>query len=125
MEYVSGNIFIRQMAFGKAGQAINGHAHNFDHTTYVARGSLLIQSLKLVKPAVMLDGEVVEPAEFQVVKSVTKKASDGHNWVLIKAGVYHRITALEDESLGHCIYAHRNPQAEIVQEWDGWEPAYV
>lgn len=126
MEYVSGNILIRPMAFGKAGQVVMGHAHNFDHTTYVVRGALRIESLKLLAPAVLAEnGDVIEEAEYETIKSVAKKASDGHNWVLIKAGVHHRITALEDGSLGHCIYSHRTPQAEIVQEWDGWEAAYV
>ena len=36
-----------------------------------------------------------------------------------------RITALEDNSLGHCVYAHRTPQAEVVQEYTGWGPSYV
>jgi quercetin dioxygenase-like cupin family protein len=109
MEYVSGNIFIREMAFAKAGDVVDGHEHNFDHTTYVARGALLIESLNE-------DGSVK--------KAVEKRAIQGHNWVLIKAGVRHRITALEDNSMGHCIYAHRNAQAEIVQAYDGWMEAY-
>lgn len=109
MELSSGNIFIRQMAFAKAGDVVNGHTHNFDHTTYVVRGSLRIEKL---------DGG-------RVVQTIEKKASDGHNWALIKAGVCHRITAMEDDSMGHCIYAHRNPQGEVVQEYDGWSAAYV
>jgi len=110
MEYVSGNIFIREMAFLKAGEVIDGHAHNFDHTTYVARGTLKIESLNV-------DGSVKQ--------SAVKSAKDGHNWVLIKAGVLHRLTALEDGSMGHCIYAHRNPQGEIVQPYDGWMEGYL
>lgn len=109
MEFVSGNIFIREMPFEKSGDVVEGHTHNFDHTTYVSRGSLLIEALD---------------ENGRVYKSITKRASDGHNWVLIKAEVKHRITALEDHSMGHCIYAHRNPQAEIVQQYDGWTPAY-
>lgn len=110
MEYVSGNIFIREMSFLQKGEEIGGHAHNFDHTTYVVRGALLIESFNE-------DGSVK--------KSVVKKASDGHNWVLIKAGVQHRLTALEENSMGHCIYAHRNSQAEIVQSYDGWMEGYL
>ena len=109
MEFISGNIFIRQMPFEKAGDEVRGHTHNFDHTTYVVRGTLKIESLNE-------DGSVK--------KTAIKRASDGHNWVLIKAEVKHRITALEDNSLGHCIYAHRNPQGDVVQTWDGWTPAY-
>lgn len=110
MEYVSGNIFIREMAFAQKGDVVNGHAHNFDHTTYVVRGSLLVESLN---------------ADGTVKQSAVKRAVDGHNWVLIKAGVIHRLTALEDNCMGHCIYAHRTPQDEIVQEYDGWMHGYV
>jgi quercetin dioxygenase-like cupin family protein len=110
MEFASGNVFIREMAFAKAGDVVEGHKHNFDHTTYVIRGALLIESLNE-------DGTVKQ--------SAIKRAVDGRNWVLIKANVSHRLTAQEDNSMGHCIYAHRTPQAEIVQDYDGWTPAYV
>jgi hypothetical protein len=60
-----------------------------------------------------------------VKQTITKRAVDNHKWVLIKAGVKHRITALEVDTVAHCIYAHRNPQGDIVQECDGWGDAYV
>lgn len=110
MEYVSGNIFIREMDFEQFGGVVEGHTHNFDHTTYIVRGSVRIESLNE-------DGSVKQ--------SVIKRAVDGHNWVLIKANVCHRLTQLEPNSMGHCIYAHRNPQAEIVQAYDGWTEGYV
>jgi quercetin dioxygenase-like cupin family protein len=109
MEYVNGNVFIREMRFGKAGEIVHGHEHNFDHTTYVAHGALMVEKLD---------------ANDEVVATVIKRAADGFNWVLIKAGVRHRITALEDGSIGHCIYSHRNPQGEVVVEWDGWTEAH-
>lgn len=105
MEYVSGNIFIREMGFLKAGDVVDGHAHDFDHTTYVTRGSIQIERLDALG---------------RIEKTVVKKASQGYNWILIKAGVCHRLTALEDNSMGHCVYAHRNPQGEVVQEDTGW-----
>lgn len=109
MEYVSGNIFIREMRFDRAGDVVHGHTHTFDHTTYCARGGLLIEKM---------DGDTV-------IASTEVRATDGLNWVLIRAEDKHRITALEDGSLGHCIYAHRTPQGEVVQEYTGWGPAYV
>lgn len=110
MEFISGNIFIREMHFAKSGDVVGGHEHNFDHTTYVIRGSLKIESLN---------------EDDTVKKTIIKKASEGRNWALIKAGVKHRITALEDDSMGHCIYSHRNPQAEVVQAYDGWTEGYA
>lgn len=111
-EYIAGNIFVRQMFFDdRPGMVVDGHAHNFDHVTYIAKGSATV--------------ELLDDAG-NVVKSVTKKASDGFNWVLIKAGKRHRITALEAGTVGHCIYSHRNPiEPDVVtQEWHGWDDAY-
>ena len=105
MEYVSGNIFIREMSLPKEGDVVQGHEHNFDHTTYVCHGSALIESLNL-------DGTVK--------KAVVKSAKDGKNWALVKAGVVHRITALEDNTMAHCIYSHRTPQGDVHQEYTGW-----
>ena len=105
MEFISGNIFIREMRFEQAGQQVNGHGHKFDHTTYVAKGAFLIEHLN---------------EKGEVLKSVVKRASEGRNWVLIKAGAVHRITALEDHTLAHCIYSHRTSQGDVVQEWNGW-----
>lgn len=109
MEFVSGNIFVREMAFETAGAVITGHSHNFDHVTYVARGAIRIDALD---------------ADGAVTRTIDKAASANHNWVLIRAQVCHRITALEDGTIAHCIYSHRNPQGEVVVEYDGWMPAY-
>jgi hypothetical protein len=148
VELVSGNIFLRPMEFAKAGDSIIGHAHNFDHTTYVPRGALRFE---LVEPlTTFADGTV---ATWNVLKTVEKRAVDPRNWALIRAHAYHRITALEDDSRGHCIYSHRIPQGlvalqgkvsaeydallarliamanekfgDIVQEDDGWEPSRI
>ena len=108
MEYKSGNIFIREEGPMAAGAVVEGHEHNFDHTTYVTKGSFLIERLEGNK----------------VVQSVTKRAGDLKNWVLILAGACHRLTSLEDGSVYHCIYSHRTPQGEITQEYDGWPNAY-
>lgn len=125
MEFVSGNIFVREMRFTRAGDVVQGHVHNFDHTTYVAKGALRVELLRIVKEAVLNAHNVeVEPAQYEVMRAVEKSASDGRNWVLIKAGAVHRITALTDGALGHCIYSHRTAQGEIVEEFDGWGPAY-
>lgn len=112
MEYaVAGsNIFIREMALRRAGEVVHGHAHTFAHTTYVTRGAVRIERLGP-------DG--------QVERAIEVRAADGLNWALIRAGVCHRITALEDDSMAHCIYAHRTPQGDVVQEYTGWHEATV
>ena len=105
MEQVSGNIFLRKMHLAK-GEVINGHTHNFDHTSIVFTGSVHIK-------AKLPSGQVVE-RDF---------VSPSH--CLIKAEVEHEITALEDGTQFWCVYSHRQPNGDIVQEYTGWDKAYV
>ena len=104
MEWVSGNIFIRPMKFEKAGNKVDGHKHNFDHTTIVFRGAVKVR-------ATLPDGRLIErdfaaPAHF-----------------LVKAEVTHEITALVDDTEAWCVYSHRTPQGDVVQTYTGWEDA--
>jgi len=105
VEWVSGNIFIRPMKFEKAGNKINGHKHNFDHTTIVFKGAVHVKALTP-------DGRVIErdfaaPAHF-----------------LVKAEVEHEITATADGTEAWCVYSHRTAQGDVVQDYTGWERAY-
>jgi hypothetical protein len=120
MEFILGNVFIREMDFEQFGGIVTGHTHHFDHVTYIVRGSVQIESFKLIEGA---DPELQE--SWVPHKTVIKKASDGHNFVLIKAELKHTLTQLEPNSLGHCIYAHRTPQGEVTLEWDGWREGCV
>ncbi len=91
-ERVSGNIFIRPSGILAAGKVMPRHVHNFDHTTIVFSGSLRI------RPD---GGEAVglhAPAEY-----------------LVRAGVAHEITALEDGTVYWCVYSHRDAQGEVTQ----------
>ena len=109
-EYVAGNIYVRQMFFDdKPDMTVDGHAHNFGHVTYIVKGSAEIQLLD--------DGD-------NVIKSVIKRATDGFNWVFIEAGKRHRLIAKESGTVGHCLYSHRNPQGDVVVDYDGWTPGY-
>ncbi len=104
-EWVSGNVYIRPNRLEKAGQKVEGHKHNFDHTTIFFRGSFRVKKISA-------DGTEQE-REFEA-----------GTHCLIQAGVVHEITALEDDSEFWCIYSHRTPQGRIVQEFTGWEKAY-
>lgn len=103
------NTFFRPNYLEKAGDKIEGHAHNFDHVSMVVQGAVRII-------AKMPDGTSRE-----VVKTA---AGPFQNRVVnIRAGVEHEITALEDGTEFLCIYSHRNAQGEPVQKSDGWEGA--
>lgn len=104
-EWVSGNIFIRPNRLEKAGDRVDGHTHNFDHTTIVYTGAVTVK-------ATLPDGTTVE------------KVFSAPSHFLVRANVTHEITALEDETVCWCVYSHRNAQAQIVEYYDGWAPAY-
>src|SRR5665213_2438264 len=101
MEIISGNIFIRPNALLPKGYFIEGHKHLFDHTTIVFTGSVHVKRINL--------DETVTEEDFK---------SPSH--FLVKAGVSHEITSLEDDTTYWCVFSHRNAQGDVVQEWDGW-----
>lgn len=102
-EFVSGNIFVRPNA-GVEGDVVAGHTHNFDHTTLFQRGRFAVK-------ATYPDGRVLQ-REFTAP-----------DFCLIRAEVTHEIRFLEDGEFW-CVYAHRDPQGRVVQQYTGWEKAY-
>lgn len=105
MEYVSGNILLRPNKLAAIGDRMEGHTHNFDHTTFVTRGSFAAEGRHP-------DGRVV------------KATVHAGQHLLIKADWEHSFVALEPNSEFVCIYAHRTPQGDVVQEVTGWMEAY-
>jgi len=110
-EFVAGNIFIREPdKFLKKGHIVDNHAHNFDHVTYITHGSMLI--------------EETDGLNGRVTKSVKKYAYELKNWVLMPKGTHHKLTALEDQTLYHCIFSHRRADTgEVVEQYTGWMEA--
>lgn len=146
MERASGNIFIRTNYLAdKPNNRVHGHKHNFDHTTYIQKGWVLIV-------AKLEDGSVVEQqfasAEHAYVRELEwmrddeetipiinkdyeikffdkyAKIPEGYkeveykpigNHALIKAGVEHEIIQLSPDSIFDCVYSHRDAQGEIIQ----------
>ncbi len=106
MEWSSGNIYIRPNVLKVKGDSVEGHTHSFDHTTIFFKGSFLVK-------AKLKNGETIE------------KNFEAPAHCLIKADVEHEIIAKEDDSIFWCVYSHRTPQGDIVQEFTGWEDSYV
>lgn len=104
-EWASGNLYIRPSFKLPKGHTTHTHRHNFDHTTIVWEGAIHVKEI--------IDDEITREQDF--------KRSE---FFLVKANAKHEITVLEDGTTYWCVYAHRNPQGEIVQEYDGWFPAY-
>ena len=120
-EHACGSIFIRDCGEPmKAGEATITHAHRFDHTTFINHGAARIE--KLIPTAF---DEQQNPIAFTVEREIEKKAYEAKNWVLVNAGIWHRITALEDGTTYVCVYSHRRPDTEEpVPEYTGWQAAY-
>jgi quercetin dioxygenase-like cupin family protein len=80
------NLWTRQMHFLKAGDIESGHAHQFDHCTLLAYGSLTV--------------------------TVNGKSKDfkAPQMIYIKAGEYHELKALEDDTVAFCIHALRDKE---------------
>lgn len=106
MEHASGNIFLRQMHFTKTGDIVEGHVHNFDHTTFVTAGGVRIERSH---PDGRADVVELWAGEY----------------CLILANCTHKLTALADGSVATCVYSHRTPQGDIVQRYTGWTDAYL
>lgn len=81
------NLMIRTLQFETAGedwQDLADHVHSYDHAHFVSAGAMRVhvngQSTDYKAPAL----------------------------ILIKAGLHHRMEALEPGTIGHCIHALRS-----------------
>lgn len=72
------------MTFVKAGDVEQGHFHNFDHTTLLGAGSVLIKA----------NGKETKFTAPQMI--------------FIHADIEHELTALEDNTVAYCIHALRD-----------------
>ena len=85
-----GNVYVRLMEFKKAGDIEHGHVHEFDHSTLVAHGSVLVRA----------------KGKETVFKAPTM--------IWINKNVEHEIVALEDNTICSCIHALRHIDGEII-----------
>lgn len=78
------NVFSRMMVFRKEGDVEKGHTHSFDHVTLVASGSVRVT-------ANGKETDFVAP-----------------QFIYIKKDVFHKLEALEDNTVCACIHALRD-----------------
>ena len=141
MEWSSGNIYIRPNKMELKGDTIDGHEHHFDHTTIVFTGSVRVQGSyvyhKMRCQNCKHEWESRKPERIcpQCKSDLTNRISLRSEMIadrefkapshfLVKAQVVHKITALEDNTEYWCVYSHRTPQGEIVQNYTGWPDSY-
>lgn len=82
------NLWLRQMVFAKKGDCNEGHAHNFDHVTLLAHGSVTVD----------VEGQ--------------KTSFSAPQMIYITAGKQHFITADEDGTIAYCVHAIRSGERE-------------
>lgn len=104
-----GNIFFRAMMFPQVGDSIQGHAHHYDHVTYLRRGALNVVAWKV-------DPKTGEPTDEKVIdRSYAAPCA-----ILIKREWAHQLTALMPETEADCVFALRDSATgEVADDWDG------
>lgn len=88
------NLWLRQMFFEKAGDANEGHVHNYDHMTLLAHGSVRVH----------VDGKT---SDFKAP-----------HMIFIAKGKSHFIEALEDGTVAYCVHALRDKDTEEILDPD-------
>lgn len=105
-EFACGNIFIRKNKLAQVGDRVDGHTHNFDHTTLFQRGAFHVK-------ATLPNG------------TVTERDYIAPDFCLIRSDVEHEIVATQSDSEFWCVYSHRTAQGDVVQEYNNWGSSYV
>lgn len=82
------NLWLRQMHFEKAGDRNEGHVHNFDHITLLAKGSVTVD----------VEGQTTEFKAPQMI--------------FIAKGKRHHLIANEDDTVAYCVHALRTGDRE-------------
>lgn len=106
-----GNLYCRPMEFESLGSVQNGHTHNYDHVTYIVRGSVLVKFYKVDE-----QGNQITTAKDQVYKAGGK--------VQVRADTWHQFTALEENTYAECVFPHRDSAGNIVDEFNGIMASY-
>lgn len=103
---ILGPVVLHKFTLEKTCQVNKGHAHQYDHVTFVQAGSLKVFYRLASDP-------VGSPERESRVFAVGE-------FFLTKANVYHTIKALEDGTRYVCVFTHRDfKDGSVVQEYNG------
>lgn len=90
------NVYSRLMHFKHTGDTEHGHRHSYNHATLVSSGSVQVDILNE-------DGSTVSSKTFVAPTMIYISKDD-----------FHKITALEDDTVCVCIHALRTIDEELV-----------
>ncbi len=91
------NVFSRLMHFVNEGDIEIGHCHSYDHATLVSSGAVRYE---------VLDGPNGTAVAAKDVKAP--------NFIFVDKNKYHRLTALEPNTVCACIHALRDIDGNLV-----------
>jgi hypothetical protein len=95
------------MHFAKKGDVEVGHSHTYDHATLLSSGSVLYEVLD------GKDGSTIASKEFKAP-----------GYIFVEKDKFHRITALEDNTVCACIHALRTIDEDIIPPDTLIDPLY-
>lgn len=84
------NVYTRMMHFEKAGDVEVGHTHAYDHGTLLSSGAVLYEVLD------SSNGNTTASKEFHAPA-----------FIFVDKNKFHRLTALQDDTVCACIHALR------------------
>ena len=100
----------------RAGQVISGHVHSFHHVMVVFYGGIRIELLDAVDTPERQGVELEE----REVWGCGAGGNPRQALHLVRRGEPHRLTVLQDGTVYGCLYASRNPDGSMSEDWTGW-----
>jgi len=91
------NVYSRLMHFKHAGDIEHGHRHSYNHATLVSAGSVQVDILD------------------DMGNTTSSKAFHAPTMIYISKDDFHKITALEDNTVCVCIHALRTIDEELIE----------
>lgn len=113
-EGARGNVYFRSMRFEEPGGVVRGHTHHYDHVTFLWRGAVHLRAYHTE------DG----PGGQRAVGDPIEHDYAAPARILIKKDMWHEFTALEPDTAADCIYAVRDHEGAISEEYDGRQEPY-
>ena len=127
METRSGSIFCRwSEAVLQEGHVVEGHTHNYDHTTFFMQGLWKVQCFSQVfdaakQPVLDKNGNPL----WHKVREVMIQGGAPGAWYLIEAKCKHTLTLVKGSGVYVCVYSHRTDEGEVTEVYNGHHQAYV
>ena len=113
---ITGPVGYRRYHLENVCDAEHGHAHNYDHTTQILRGRILVIAQEKT-------GDCPSTKE-PVLREVNRQEYGWGEKVYIPAGLWHTIKALEPNTVYECLFSHRDFDGLITQRYVGNDTAY-